>query len=199
MDSPTSTGPTDQTAPSLHLLPLPGTDPDRAASDIYSAGTALLIPVGAGLVTGIRSRSATGVRILTTDDLMSRDTTVAGLWTDAALAMLDALGRLTAAHGTALRHRRLDAQVWEVGVIDDCFPAAGLVAHPLLARPTVRALRETPRVAVTASGRLLTCSDGLPPPHPDRLSDLVGGELCGASFTLTDDLLGRSLHGGALQ
>lgn len=193
----------------LHLLPLPDTHPPHHPTDIFATGTPLLIPLGAGLVTGIRERrrdrGRTGVpdgdlsgdRTLTTDDLVARDTTVGGLWADAALTMLDTLGRLTAAHGTALRRRRLTDPgrgydgIREIGVIDDPFPAAGLLAHPLLAGPTRRILRDTPQVAVTATGRLLVADPGATLPDPERLSDLVGGEVCSPVLTLTDGALLR--------
>jgi|GEM_PF-829773 len=167
----------------LHLLPITG--PVPGPCDIYSTGTALLIPLGAGLVTGIRQSGADGIRCLTTDDLVVRDTTVGGLWADAALEMLAALGRLTAAHGTSLRRRRLGAGFHEVGVIDDLFPAAGLIAHPLLLRPTLRVLRGGPVVTTTESGRLLVAEPGCQLPPSGQLSALLGGEACGPALRLT--------------
>lgn len=192
MDSTDSTDITD-TAPgataSLHLLPLADVGRNHPVADIFAAGTPLLIPLGAGLVTGVRERSPghdpTG-RSLTTDDLVARDTTVGGLWADAALTMLATLGHLTSVHGTALRQRHLGHGVREVGVIDVPFPAAGLIAHPLLIRPTVRILQDTPRVAVTGTGRLLILDADAPP-----LNDIVGDEVCSPVLTLTDSALLR--------
>lgn len=164
----------------LHLLPLPDTHHPHRPTDIFTTGTPLLIPLGAGLVTGVRERTGTGhgvgYRDLTTDDLVARDTTVGELWADAALGMLAVLGHLTAVHSTSLRRRRLAEGVVEIGVIDDPFPAAGLLAHPLLLRPTRRILRDTPGAVVTTSGRLLVTDPGAPPATVTLLSGVLGGE-----------------------
>ncbi|WP_291475091.1 hypothetical protein [Corynebacterium sp.] len=175
--------PRNSTDTTLHLLPLPDAAHDHHPADIFATGTPLLIPLGAGLVTGIRQSGPEGTRELTTDDLVSRDTTVGGLWADAALTMLATLGRLTATHGTALRQRRLADGVREIGVIDDPFPAAGLIAHPLLIRPTLRVLAETPQVAVTGSGRLLVLDNGAT--LPGQLDD----DTCGPALTLSESAL----------
>lgn len=171
----------------LHLLPLPDTACDHHPTDVFATGTPLLIPLGAGLVTGIRRTGPDGCRELTTDDLVALDTTVGGLWADAALTMLATLGRLTAVHGTALRQRRLTAGVREVGVIDDPFPAAGLIAHPLLVRPTVRILSGTPRVAVTTTGRLLVLDDGAD--LPGEMTGDIDPAMCGPVLTLGESAL----------
>ncbi|AGP30613.1 hypothetical protein [Corynebacterium terpenotabidum] len=173
--------------PSLHLRPLPTITTGPHPADIYATGTPLLIPLGAGVVTTIHQTTGNGSSTeLTTDDLVTRDTTVGGLWADAALTMLATLGRLTAVHGTALRRRYLTDGLWEVGVIDDPFPAAGLIGHPLLIRPTLRILQDTPQVSVTAGGRLLVLEDDAPPPSLDRV---LAGETCSPVLTLTDGAL----------
>ncbi|WP_297007647.1 hypothetical protein [uncultured Corynebacterium sp.] len=176
----------DSTESALHLLPLPDGAHNHRPGDIWTAGTPLLIPLGAGLSTGIRRSGPDGIRELTTDDLLSEDTTVGELWADAALTMLATLGRISAVHGTALRQRRLTDGILEIGVIDDPFPAAGLIAHPLLVRPTLRVLPEDPRVAVTATGRLLVVSGGADP------VDCPGGvaeEVCGPALPLSESAL----------
>jgi len=175
--------PRNSTDTTLHLLPLPDSAHDHHPADIFATGTPLFIPLGAGLVTGIRETGPEGTRELTTDDLVSRDTTVGGLWADAALTMLATLGRLTATHGTALRQRRLAEGVREVGVIEEPFPAAGLIAHPLLIRPTLRVLAGTPRISVTGSGRLLVLDDGA------TLPVLLDDDTCSPALTLSDSAL----------
>lgn len=172
-------------SPSLLLRPFPVEAVRILPVDIFTRGTPLVIPLGAGMYTGILERSGPGYRSLTTDDLVSRDMTVGALWADAALSMLAALGQLTTDYGTALRQRPLCHGVREIGILDEMFPAAGLVAHPLLLRPTVRILRETPWVSVTAGGRLLSLSPSGRPPDVRELCSLAGGEECSAVLRLT--------------
>lgn len=143
--------------------------------DPYDPASPVSIPLGAGLCASVLD----GNTVVTTGDLDTLATTASRLWQDAATAMLAVLGDLSAAHGTALRHRDLGDGIREIAVVDEIFPAAGLLAHPLLALPTHRSLSTLAdyrpdagsALLVTADQRLLLTSTGRPPEgHGELLS-----------------------------
>jgi hypothetical protein len=130
--------------------------------DPYDTSAPVTVPLGGGLSAVVQD----GSRRLTVGDLGPRRTSASLLWQEAADVMLGTLGNLTAEHGTALRHRNVGAGVREIAVIGEPFPAAGLIAHPLLAVPTYRILDGGPGPAlffVTADQRLFLSSGATPP------------------------------------
>jgi hypothetical protein len=133
-----------------------GTGTDR--HDPYDPTCPVLIPLGAGLYATVQD----GATQVTTGDLATRSTTATRLWQDAATTMLTRLGELTTTHGTALRHRDLGNGTRELAVIDRSFPAAGLIAHPMLALPTHRILESIPAYRQdTGGGLYVTCDQRL--------------------------------------
>lgn len=155
--------------PKLHLRII------AEVPDPYEPTSPVSIPLGAGLCATVLD----GDTAVTTGDLETLSATASRLWQDAASAMLTTLGDLTAAHGTALRHRDLGDGVREIAVVDEVFPAAGLIAHPLLATPTHRMLSALAdyrapsgsALVVTLDQRLLVTSTGqLPEGHGELLS-----------------------------
>ncbi|MGP9725060.1 hypothetical protein ACT3SZ_13700 [Corynebacterium sp. AOP40-9SA-29] len=133
--------------------------------DPFEPTAPLSVPLGGGLVAVVHD----GPTPLTVADLSVHRSSAALLWQQAATDMLSILGDLTAVHGTALRHRDDGGGVREIAVIGAPFPAAGLIAHPLLAIPTHRILggddhhlSPTASVHVTADQRLFVSSGPTP-------------------------------------
>lgn len=158
------------------------TVPATTDHDPYNPHAAVLIPLGAGLCATIHGEPGSGPSgTVSNGDLAAMGTTAARLWQDAATDMLTVLGRTTARHGTALRHRDTGDGVREIAVIDTPFPAAGLVAHPLLAVPTHRILGCLPggladaAVYITGDQRLLVTHRL----HPGLCADLVADSISG--------------------
>lgn len=145
----------------LHTVTTTGHDP----FDPFDPTAPLSVPLGGGLVAVVHD----GPTPLTVADLSVHRNSAALLWQQAATDMLGVLGDLTAVHGTALRHRDDGGGVREIAVIGAPFPAAGLIAHPLLAIPTHRILcgddhHLAPAVSfhVTADQRLFVSSGPTP-------------------------------------
>ncbi|WP_420100028.1 hypothetical protein [Corynebacterium sp.] len=142
----------------LHLRTVPVADDH----DPYDPGALVTVPLGGGLGATVHD----GARPLTVGDLTTVGASASLLWQNTATGMLAVLGELSVVHGTALRHRDVGAGVREIAVIDDPFPAAGLVSHPLLALPTSRILTVGPSPTpffVTPDQRLFISTGAVPP------------------------------------
>ncbi|AHW64358.1 Hypothetical protein CGLY_09565 [Corynebacterium glyciniphilum AJ 3170] len=135
-----------------------------ADHDPYDPTCIITVPLGSGLGATVQD----GSRRLTVADLGDRHTSASLLWQDAATEMLATLGNLTSVHGTALRHRDVDTGIREIAVIGTPFPAAGLLAHPLLAVPTHRILADGPGPALffVTDNQQLFISSGATPSVP---------------------------------
>ncbi|WP_145943232.1 hypothetical protein [Corynebacterium glyciniphilum] len=132
-----------------------------ADHDPYDPASMVTIPLGGGLGATVQD----GSRRLTVADLGARHTSASLLWQDSATGMLATLGDLTSVYGTALRHRDAEPGIREIAVIGVPFPAAGLLAHPLLAVPTHRILTGGPGPVlffVTEDQRLFVSSGAAP-------------------------------------
>lgn len=141
----------------LHVVP---SDRDH---DPFDPAAAVTVPLGGGLAATVHD----GDHTVSVGELATLSTTVPLLWQAAATSMLATLGELTAAHGTALRHRTVSPGVREIAVIGAPFPAAGLVAHPLLALPTDRILATSrPAALFIGADQRLFVTDGNPPGAP---------------------------------
>lgn len=149
--------------PYLHLHTVPA-DPEH---DPYDPSAPVSVPLGGGL-SATACTGKTHHQPVSGAGLAALGCSATLLWQDAATAMLTVLGDLTAVHGTALRHREVSPGVREIAVIGDPFPAAGLIAHPLLAVPTHRILDALPRstgtvpLFVTDDERLLLAPHSRP-------------------------------------
>lgn len=142
----------------LHLRAVP-VDPEH---DPFDPSSPVSIPLGGGLAATVHE----GAREVTVADLCVLKTTASLLWQEAATGMLAVLGELTATHSTALRHRTLARGVREIAVIDRPFSAAGLIAHPMLAKPTHQILASGTDSVFVGTDQRLFITDGTTPDVP---------------------------------